>query len=105
MPSLPRRFPPRSHYSRERSLPFPQLLGELARGHWGMCASAIEDAFREVTAAAAGEGRGASGLWSAIVESSRLAYAPPNDMTEEHSEEGEEEEEEEEDGEEEELQV
>lgn len=53
-----------------------QLLGELARGHWGMCTAAVHDVF----AAEAGPAQ-----WEALVarENERIVYAPRSEMTEE----------------------
>ena len=53
-----------------------QLLGELARGHWGMCTAAVHDVF------AAEQG---PAQWEALVasENERIVYAPHSEMTEE----------------------
>jgi len=78
-----------------------QLLGELARGGWGMCRSEAADTFPTEavvnTAANAGEGQAApSGgfpkhdeLWVSLVAEgcNRLIYAPDNEMSRDEDEE------------------
>ena len=60
-----------------------QLLGELARGHWGMCSAAVHDVFATESGPA---------QWEALVacENERIVYAPRSEMTEEVGEEEEE---------------
>lgn len=62
-----------------------QLLGEIARGHWGMCTAAVHDVFSE---------EGGRAQWGELVTSAneRIVYAPRSEMTEEidDDEEGEE---------------
>ena len=61
-----------------------QLLGELARGHWGMCAASVHDVFTH---------EGEHDQWAALVarENERVVYAPRSEMTEDHEDEGEDE--------------
>lgn len=44
-----------------------QLLGELARGSWGMCRAQLGDV---------------AGAWQALQESGRVVHAPKNEMSE-----------------------
>eukprot|EP00756_Hemistasia_phaeocysticola_P010324 Hpha_TRINITY_DN15008_c2_g21::TRINITY_DN15008_c2_g21_i1::g.123942::m.123942 len=65
-----------------------QLLGELARGHWGMCRAEAADVF---PAEAIKTGPGAATedpteLWESIETAGRLVYAPKSEMTEEADE-------------------
>ena len=55
-----------------------QLLGELARGSWGMARAEASDLF--------GDGpRARAGGWKQLVRSDRLIYAPQTAMTEERA--------------------
>lgn len=47
-----------------------QLLGEIARGHWGLCRATAQEFILK-----------SSSIWSAVINSERLVYAPPSDMT------------------------
>ena len=53
-----------------------QLLGEIARGNWGVCHAGADDV-------AAAEGASGRAQWRALVEGERLALAPRTEMTEE----------------------
>ena len=50
-----------------------QLLGEIAKGDWGLCAATAHDMIDTST------------LWKTLTESQRLAFAPVSEMTEEHA--------------------
>jgi putative AlgH/UPF0301 family transcriptional regulator len=54
-----------------------QLLGELARGSWGMCRAEKQDLFSNAD-------EGNSG-WKEMIDSNRLIYANENEMTEEYA--------------------
>eukprot|EP00051_Salpingoeca_urceolata_P033154 m.19220 g.19220 ORF g.19220 m.19220 type:complete len:631 (+) comp5898_c0_seq1:395-2287(+) len=54
-----------------------QLLGELAKGSWGMCHADVSDAF---AAEPLGQQPDPKGLWTRLVTSGRLVYAPDNEM-------------------------
>ncbi|KAF0695292.1 Aste57867_13888 [Aphanomyces stellatus] len=50
-----------------------QLLGEIARGSWGLCRADIEDLLRPIPL-----------RWDQLQQSGRLAFAPVTEMTEEY---------------------
>lgn len=47
-----------------------QLLGEIARGHWGLCRATAHELILK-----------SSAVWPALTQSNRLVYAPNSDMT------------------------
>eukprot|EP01062_Namystynia_karyoxenos_P026276 TRINITY_DN20464_c0_g1_i1.p1 TRINITY_DN20464_c0_g1~~TRINITY_DN20464_c0_g1_i1.p1 ORF type:complete len:1032 (+),score=333.23 TRINITY_DN20464_c0_g1_i1:132-3227(+) len=53
-----------------------QLLGELARGGWGMCRAEAADLIPKPT------------LWEDLINGDRLIYAPKNEMSEEFDDQG-----------------
>eukprot|EP01062_Namystynia_karyoxenos_P062600 TRINITY_DN55495_c0_g1_i1.p1 TRINITY_DN55495_c0_g1~~TRINITY_DN55495_c0_g1_i1.p1 ORF type:complete len:721 (+),score=187.74 TRINITY_DN55495_c0_g1_i1:78-2240(+) len=62
-----------------------QLLGELAKGSWGMCPASAADCFAEDLDTTAAAPPQPTELWQKIVGSGRLIYAPDNEMQQDYS--------------------
>eukprot|EP00039_Didymoeca_costata_P018442 m.333469 g.333469 ORF g.333469 m.333469 type:complete len:516 (+) comp17149_c0_seq1:199-1746(+) len=65
-----------------------QLLGELARGSWGVCRAELNDILQSQTDRTTGE----LSLWKNLIDSDRLIYAPKSEMMEVYEEESDDEE-------------